>query len=60
MANFAAMGHWREGDLDLLVKLNKLVQDKDDFRATDWNAVVALMRDRLARAIRRQDLSNKK
>jgi hypothetical protein len=51
MTNFAAMGYWREGDLELLAKLNKLVQDKDDFRATDWNAVVTLMRDRLAQTI---------
>lgn len=56
MANFAAMGYWREGDLDLLVKLNKLIRDKDDFRATDWNAMVTLMRNRLAHAIRSQNV----
>ena len=56
MTNFAAMGYWREGDLDLLVKLNKLIRDKDDFRATDWNAMVTLMRDRLAHAILNQNV----
>jgi hypothetical protein len=55
MTNFAAMGYWREGDLDLLVKLNKLIRDKDDFRGTDWNTMVTLMRNRLALAIRNQN-----
>jgi hypothetical protein len=60
MANFAAMGYWREGDLDLLVKLNKLVRDKDDFRATDWNAMVTLMRNRLAHAILNQNVKKER
>jgi hypothetical protein len=56
MANFAAMGYWREGDLELLAKLNKFIRDKDDFRGTDWDAMTALMRNRLAHAILNQNI----
>jgi hypothetical protein len=56
MTNFAAMGYWRGGDLDLLVELKKLIRDKDDFRATDWDAMVTLMRNRLAHALRSQNV----
>lgn len=55
MVNFASMGHWREGDLDLLRQLQPLIKDKDDMRTTDWVAMVALMRNRLARAILKQN-----
>jgi hypothetical protein len=58
MANFAAMGYWREGDLELLAELNTFIQDKDDLRTMDWKALVTLMRDRLAHAIRRQNVRN--
>jgi hypothetical protein len=56
MTNFAAMGYWRKGDNDLLRKLKKLIRDKDDLRATDWDALVALMRNRLAHAILNQNV----
>jgi hypothetical protein len=55
MTNFASMGYWREGDNDLLAKLKKFIRDKDDFRSTDWDAMVALMRNRLAHAILNQN-----
>ena len=51
MANFAAMGYWREGDLELLAELKKLIRDKDDFRDIDWGKMAAMMRGRLAQAI---------
>ena len=54
MANFAAMGYWREGDLELLDQLNAFMQDKDDFRAMNWSGMVRLMHARLAHAIRQQ------
>lgn len=53
MVNFVAMGYWREGDLELLARLKTFIQDKNDLRAIDWSAMAALMRDRLAHAIRR-------
>jgi hypothetical protein len=56
MTNFAAMGYWRAGDHDLLAKLKKLIRDKDDFRGTDWDALVALMRNRLAHGILNQNI----
>jgi hypothetical protein len=56
MTNFAAMGYWRAGDHDLLAKLKKLIRDKDDFRGTDWDTLVALMRNRLSHAILNQNL----
>ena len=56
MTNFAAMGYWRGGDHDLLAELKKLIRDKDDFRGTDWDAMTALMRNRLAHAIRKQNV----
>jgi hypothetical protein len=55
MVNFASMGHWREGDLDLLRQLQPLIKAKDDMRTADWVAMVALMRNRLARAILNQN-----
>ena len=56
MVNFAAMGYWREGDLELLAQLNTFIQDRDDFRAMDWNGMVRLMHARLAHAIRAQKI----
>ena len=56
MTNFAAMGYWRGGDHDLLAELKKLIRDKDGFRGTDWDAMTALMRNRLAHAIRKQNV----
>jgi len=56
MTNFAAMGYWRAGDHDLLAEFKKLIRDKDDFRGIDWNAMTALMRNRLAHAIREQNV----
>ena len=51
LVNFASLGFWRAGDHKLLLQLKPLIGDKNDMHATDWNAMVALMRGNLARAI---------
>jgi hypothetical protein len=54
LVDFAAMGFWRAGDTQLLQQLNSFIGDKNDMHATDWNAMVNLMRKRLAMAISNQ------
>ncbi len=49
LVNFAAMGYWRSGDKDLLHQLEPLIKNSDPMHGTDWTAVVALMRKRLAK-----------
>ena len=51
LVDFAAMGFWRAGDIQLLEQLKPFIRDKNDMHATDWNAMVKYMRKRLAKAI---------
>lgn len=48
LRNFVALGYWREGDHRLLDEITPLL---GDWRETDWAAIVAIMRERLARAL---------
>jgi hypothetical protein len=48
LVNFAAMGYWQAGDLELLKEITPFI---DDLRNTDWRAIVQVMRGRLADAI---------
>lgn len=48
LADFAAMGYWRAGDLDLLNTLKPYLKTSAD---TDWPAIVKIMRHRLAEAL---------
>ncbi len=59
MVSFVSMGFWRAGDHDLLRELKPLIGDADDFEGTDWNAMVALMRNRLAQSILNLDHAKK-
>jgi hypothetical protein len=52
MTNFAAMGYWREGDVDLLEQISPFISNK---KRSDWSAVVSIMRGRLAEAVRQQE-----
>jgi hypothetical protein len=54
LVDFAAMGLWRAGDTQLLQQLKSFIGDKNDMHATDWNAMVNFMRERLATAISNQ------
>ncbi len=51
LVDFAAMGFWRAGDIQLLQQLKPFIADKNDMHATDWKAMVSFMRKRLASAI---------
>lgn len=51
LVDFAAMGFWREEDTELLQQLETFIADKNDMQATNWNAMVSLMRKRLATAM---------
>ena len=51
LVNFAAMGFWRSGDLDLLNRIEPLLKNKGDMKAIDWQAMVDLMRRRLTAAL---------
>jgi hypothetical protein len=51
LVHFACLGFWREGDQNLIQQLKPLIGNKSDMHATDWNAMVALMRQRLAAAL---------
>ena len=55
LVNFAAMGFWHSGDMDLLVQLESMLGNKEDFRSIDWEAMVNLMRMRLTTALSDQD-----
>ena len=48
LVNFAAMGYWRAGDLELLQKISPFI---GNLRNTDWQALVQVMREHLAKAI---------
>jgi hypothetical protein len=48
LVNFAAMGYWQAGDLELLKEITPFI---DDLRNTDWREIVQVMRGRLADAI---------
>jgi hypothetical protein len=54
LVDFAAMGFWRAGDIQLLQQLKPFIADKNDMHATDWKAMVRFMRKRLASAILNQ------
>jgi hypothetical protein len=54
LVDFAAMGLWRAGDTQLLQQLKSFIGDKNNMHATDWNAMVHFMRERLATAISNQ------
>ena len=48
LVNFAAMGYWQSGDLELLKEITPFI---DDIWHTDWQAIVQVMRGRLAETI---------
>ena len=51
LVDFAAMGFWRAGDIELLQQLKSFIGNKNDMHATDWEAMVNHMRKRLATVI---------
>ncbi len=51
LVDFAAMGFWRAGDVQLLEQLKTFIGDHQDMHAPDWNAMAKFMRRRLAKAI---------
>ena len=48
LVNFAAMGFWQAGDLELLREITPYI---DDVWNTDWRSIVLVMRRRLAEAL---------
>lgn len=48
LADFAAMGYWRAGDMVLLDEIYPLL---GDMRNTNWRAIVRVMKRRLGAAI---------
>ncbi|MCP4398773.1 MAG: hypothetical protein GY801_15925 [bacterium] len=48
MPDFAAIGFWRGGDLDLLAEISPLLKGFDD---TDWEQLVRIMRGHLGEAL---------
>jgi len=55
MTNFAAMGYWREGDVELLEQVSPYINNE---KGSDWSAVVNIMRGRLADAVRQQEVAS--
>ena len=51
LVNFASLGFWREGDRELLKQLTPLIAKNNSIYNTDWNAIVALMRNKLSLAL---------
>jgi hypothetical protein len=51
LVNFAAMGFWHAGDQNLLRQLEPLINNSDPLHGTDWQKMVTLMRNRLAKAL---------